>query len=81
LKLQWIFVILLSLFVIRNFRGTCSSAQMLEGYMGRERLGTSDIDHQTLIIAKFEHLRAVEKKKRFFLAPVKTFARLLWQWS
>jgi len=24
-KVQWIFIILLSLFVIRNFKGTCSS--------------------------------------------------------
>ena len=27
-------------FVIRNFRGTCSSVGMLKGYMVRERLGT-----------------------------------------
>jgi len=28
-----------SLFVIRNFSGTCSSVEMLKGYMVRERLG------------------------------------------
>jgi len=33
LKVQWIFVILLSLFVISNFKGTCSPVQMLTGYM------------------------------------------------
>jgi len=27
---------------IYNFRGTCSSAQMLKGYIVRERLGTPD---------------------------------------
>jgi len=31
---------LLSLFVIRTFRGTCSTVEMLKGYMVRERLGT-----------------------------------------
>jgi len=27
-------------FVIKNFRGTYSSAEMLKGYMVKERLGT-----------------------------------------
>jgi len=31
LKVQGIFVILLSIFVIRNFRGTCSSFEMIKG--------------------------------------------------
>jgi len=31
LKIQWIFLILLSFFVIRNFRGTCSSVEILKG--------------------------------------------------
>jgi len=35
-----IFVIFLNLFVIRNFRGICSSVEMLKGYMAREGLGT-----------------------------------------
>jgi len=35
-----IFVIFLNLFVIRNFRGTCSSIEMLKGYRARESLGT-----------------------------------------
>jgi len=35
-----IFVIFLNLFAIRNFRGTCSSIDMLKGYMARESLGT-----------------------------------------
>jgi len=37
---KYIFVIFLNLFVIRNFRGTCSSIEMLKGYMARESLGT-----------------------------------------
>jgi len=41
LKIQQIFVILLSLVVIRNFRASCSSVKMVKGYMFRERLGTS----------------------------------------
>ena len=39
-KIMHIFVIFLNLFVIRNFRGTCSSIEMLKGYMARESLGT-----------------------------------------
>jgi len=39
LKIQGIFVSP-KLFVIRNFRGTCSSVQMRKGYMVRKRLGT-----------------------------------------
>jgi len=31
-------------FVIRNFRGTCSSVEMLKGYMVTERLGIPDLD-------------------------------------
>ena len=37
---KYLFVIFLNLFVIRNFRGTCSSIEMLKGYMARESLGT-----------------------------------------
>jgi len=40
LKIQWIFVSLLSRFVIRNFRDTSSPAELLKRYMVRERLGT-----------------------------------------
>jgi len=36
---KYIFVIFLSLFVMRNFRGTCSYKEMLKGYMVRESLG------------------------------------------
>jgi len=43
LKIQWVFVILLSFFVIRNFRGTCSSVKMLKRYMVRERLETPSL--------------------------------------
>jgi len=37
---KYIFVIFLNLFVIRSFRGTCSSMEVLKGYMARESLGT-----------------------------------------
>jgi len=35
---KYIFIFF-NLFVIRNFRGTCSSIEMLKGYMARESLG------------------------------------------
>jgi len=54
LKIQWIFVILLSLFVIRNFTGPCSSVEMLKGYMVRERLGTPGLGvHRTYHVQNF----------------------------
>jgi len=37
---KYVFVIFLSLYVIRNFRGTCPSVEMLKGYMARVSLGT-----------------------------------------
>jgi len=37
---KYIFVIFFMLFVIRNFRGTYLSIEMLKGYMARESLGT-----------------------------------------
>jgi len=36
---KYIFVVFLSLFVLRNFRGTCSYNEILKGYMAGERLG------------------------------------------
>jgi len=39
MKVQWIFVILLSLFVMKNFRRTCPSSEMLKGYMVIEWFG------------------------------------------
>jgi len=36
---KYIFVIFPSLFVIRNFRGTCSCNEILKGYMAGESLG------------------------------------------
>jgi len=46
---KYIFGIFLNLFVIRNFRGTCSSIEMLKGYIHGQRkpvlnlnLGNSD---------------------------------------
>ena len=37
---QCVFVIFLSLYVIRHFRGTCSSIKMLKGHMAQVSLGT-----------------------------------------
>jgi len=37
---KYSYVILLNLFVMRNFTGTCSSIEMLKRYMARESLGT-----------------------------------------
>jgi len=37
---KYIFVIFLNLLVIRTFRGTCPSIEMLKEYMARESLGT-----------------------------------------
>jgi len=36
---KYIFFIFLSLFVIGNFRGTCTYSEMLKGYMAIESLG------------------------------------------
>jgi len=47
---KYIFVIFFSLFVIRHFRGTCSSSEMLNGYMTRESLETSALDHDFTFI-------------------------------
>jgi len=37
---KYIFVIFLNVFVIKNFRGTCSSIEILKEHMDRESLGT-----------------------------------------
>ena len=42
---KYVFVIFLSVFVIRNFRGTCSPIEMLKGYIGRASLGTPDLNN------------------------------------
>jgi len=41
---KYIFAIFLSLFVIRDFRGTCSSIEMMKGYTVRENLGNPDLE-------------------------------------
>jgi len=43
---KYIFVIFLTLFVWRNFRGTCLSVKMLKGYMARESSGTPALINQ-----------------------------------
>jgi len=40
---KYIFVIFLSLFVMRNFRGTCWYDEMLKGYMAVTSLGILDL--------------------------------------
>ena len=45
---NYAFLIFLSLFVIRNFRGTCSSIEMLKGYMARKSLGTPFLQSEKL---------------------------------
>jgi len=46
LTVKFVFVIFLSLFVIRNVKGTCPSRKMLKGYTARESLGTPGIDSE-----------------------------------
>ena len=40
-----VFIILFILFVIKDFRGTCSSVEMLNGYMAREIFVKPWCDH------------------------------------
>jgi len=40
---KYIFVIFPSLFAARNCRGTCSSTEILKGYMARESLRTPSL--------------------------------------
>jgi len=49
---KYVFVIFLTLFVIKMFWGTCSSLDMLNGYMTRESLGTP-------VLAKSIHQQSV----------------------
>jgi len=36
-------LVMIKYFVMRNFKGTCTSVKMLKGYMFKERLGTPDL--------------------------------------
>ena len=49
IKIQWIFVSLLSHFVIRNFKGTNSFVKKLKGYMVIERLGTPALSYGLVV--------------------------------
>jgi len=40
-------------FVMRNFRGTCSSVEMLKGYIVRGRLGTPALEEEYCWITIF----------------------------
>ena len=48
LKIQWISVIVFNLFVIRKIRGTCSSVEMLKGYMVKESLAIPGLEPDLL---------------------------------
>jgi len=37
---KYIRLVMIKYFLIRNIRGTCSSVEMLQGYLVREKLGT-----------------------------------------
>jgi len=50
---KYIFVIVLSLFVIRNFRGACSCIEMMKGYMVRESLESPALQHNRKTISDF----------------------------
>jgi len=41
---KYVFLVFLSLYATRNFRGTCSSIKMLKGYMARVSLGTPELE-------------------------------------
>jgi len=42
---KYVFVIFLSLYVIRSSRGTCLSTKMLKGYMARVSVGNPVVEH------------------------------------
>ena len=46
---KYIFVIFLNLFVFTYFRGTCSSIEMLKGYMARESLRTPVLNQNPVL--------------------------------
>jgi len=72
LKIQWIFDILLSLFVKRNFRGACLSVEMLNGYMVRERLGTPGLGPEHMKKTKIGRIVHQIYFARSFSLPSKT---------
>jgi len=55
--------LLVSLFVIRNFRGTCSSVEMLKAYMARKRLGTPVLELHAFVV---KHV-AVSMRIRYYV--------------
>jgi len=65
LKIQWIFVFLLSLFVIRNFKGPRSSVEMMKGYMVRETLGTLELHGSVAVNALFRTKLKREDSSRY----------------
>jgi len=44
LIVKYLWIIMTKYFVMRNFRGTCSSVEMLKGYIVRGRLGTPELN-------------------------------------
>jgi len=70
LKIQWIFVILLSLFVNR-FQGACSSVEMLKAYMARKRFWRPVLDH---------HWQLSHKQKTALVFAATNFLNHMWKW-
>ena len=52
LKIHNLYFYFIQPFAIRNFRGTCSSVEMLKGYVVRERLGTPALYARLLVFDK-----------------------------
>jgi len=56
LKIQWMFVILISLFDLRNVRGTCSPVELLKATnMATNRWGTPGVVHHTCTCSSYLH--------------------------
>ena len=49
LKIYNLYFYFIQPFAIRNFRGTCSSVEMLKGCVVRERLGTPGINSRRIL--------------------------------
>ena len=68
LPIQWIFLILLSLFITSHSRGTCASVEIMKRYMFRERLGTTAFSHIRVKISGICYFK--HQSKRWYLLAV-----------
>ena len=71
-KIQWVFVILLSLFVMRKVRATCSSAEMLKRCMVKERLGTPALKVD-------EEILGFGRQQRIFWSMLRVLVTSFWR--